>query len=95
MFLLPQTPSQRGTGGADCLKCNDGVLGMGNACATRSVVDDITEICVIFHKDRGRNGEAANADVADAGGYDGGTDGAVRGHRVGFDMDGGFHSVCF
>ena len=64
---------------------------MGDACATRGEVDDITEIGIIFHKDRGRNGEAANADVADTGGYDGGTDGAVRGHRVGFDMDCCFH----
>lgn len=41
--------------------------------------------------DGGRNCEATHAKVAEIGGYDGGTDGAVRGHGVGFDVDGGFH----
>ena len=36
-------------------------------------------------------GEAGHAEVADVGGYEGGTDGAVRGDGVGFDEDGGFH----
>ena len=55
------------------------------------MVDDIDEVGVIGLFDGGRNGEATHAKVAEIGGYDGGTDGAVRGHGVGFDVDGGFH----
>ena len=36
-------------------------------------------------------GEAGHAEGADIGGNNGGTDGAVGGHGVGFDEDGGFH----
>lgn len=72
----------------------DFVLGTVNAGALRRVVDDIDEVGEIFHEDGGRNGEAGHADVADFGGYDGGTDGAVGGRGVGFDEDLCFHSAC-
>ena len=70
----------------------DFVLGTVNAGTLRRVVDDIDEIGEILHEDGGRDGEAGHADVADFGGYDGGTDGAVGGHGVGFDEDLSFHS---
>jgi len=55
-----------------------------NACASRGCVDHIDEVGEILHEDGDRNGEARHADVADFGGYDGGTDGAVGGHCFGF-----------
>ena len=55
------------------------------------MVDDIDEVGVIGLFDGGRNGEATHAKVAEIGGYDGGTDGAVRGHGVSFDVDCCFH----
>ena len=63
-----------------------------NACASRGGVDHIDEASEIFYEDGGRDGEAGHADVADFGGYDGGTDGAVGGGGVGFDEDLDFHS---
>ena len=57
----------------------------------RGMVDDIDEVGVIGLFDGGRNGEATHAKVAEIGGYDGGTDGAVRGHGVSFDVDCCFH----
>ena len=63
----------------------DFVLVAVNASALRRVVDDIDEVGEILHEDGGRDGEAGHADVADFGGYDGGTDGSVGGHGVGFD----------
>ena len=62
----------------------DFVLVAVNASALRRVVDDIDEVGEILHENGGRNGEARNAKVADIGGYEGGTDGAVGGHGVGF-----------
>ena len=59
----------------------------------RCIVDDIDEIAEILWVDGGRNSEARNAEVADIGGNEGGTDGAVRDHRMGFDEDGCFHDV--
>lgn len=70
----------------------DFVLGMVNAGTLRRVVDDIDEIGEILHEDGGRDGETGHADVADFGGYDGGTDGAIGRHGVGFDEDLCFHS---
>ena len=63
-----------------------------NACASRGCVDHIDEVGKIFHEDGDRNGEAGHADVADFGGYEGGTDGTVGGDGVGFDEDLDFHS---
>ena len=75
----------------------DFVLVAVNTSALRRVVDDIDEVGKILHEDGGRNppafghplrrgkGEAGHSDVADFGGYDGGTDGAVGGNGVGFD----------
>ena len=57
----------------------------------RSMVDDIDEVGIIRLFYGGRNCEATHAKVAEIGGYDGGTDGAVRGHGVSFDVDGCFH----
>ena len=71
----------------------DFVLVACDAGALRCIVDDIDEVSEIFGIDGGRNGEARHAEIADIGGYEGGTDGAVRGHRVGFDEDGCFHIV--
>lgn len=59
--------------------------------AVGCVVDDIEEAVEILGVDGGRDGEARNADVADMSGNEGGTDGAVRARRVGFDEDGCFH----
>ena len=53
----------------------------------RCIVDDIDEIAEIFWIDGGRYSEARNAEVADIGGDESGTNGAVRDHRVGFDED--------
>lgn len=53
----------------------------------RCIVDDIDEIAEIFWIDSGRYSEARNAEVADIGGDESGTNGAVRDHRVGFDED--------
>ena len=62
----------------------DFVLVAVNAGTLRRVVDDIDEVSKILGIYCGRNGEARNAKVADFGGYDGGTDGAVGGHCFGF-----------
>ena len=62
----------------------DFVLVAVNAGTLRRVVDDIDEVSKILGIYCGRNGEARNAKIADFGGYDGGTDGAVGGHGVGF-----------
>ena len=62
----------------------DFVLVAVNTSALRRVVDDIDEVGKILHEDGGRDGEAGHSDVADFGGYEGGTDGAVGGHGVGF-----------
>ena len=59
----------------------------------RRIVDDIDEIAEIFWVDGGLNCEAGNAEVADIGGNEGGTDGAVRDHCVGFDEDCCFHRL--
>ena len=84
------------------MKGDNTVLVAGNASTLRGPVHHIDEVGIIALVDGGRTppipllegeGEATNADVADAGGYDGGTDGAVRGHGVGFDVDGCFHIV--
>ena len=71
----------------------DFVLVASDVGALRCVVDDIDEVAEILWIDGGRNGEARHAEVADIGGDEGGTDGAVRGHRVGFNEDGCFHIV--
>ena len=70
----------------------DVVLVARDACALRSMVDDIDEVGIVGLFDGSRNGEATHAEGADIGGNDGGTDGAVCGHGVGFDEDGDFHS---
>ena len=80
-------------GFGDVVHGTDFVLGTVNAGALRRVVDYIDEVGEILGVDGGRNGEATHAKVAEIGGYDGGTDGAVRGDGVGFDEDGGFHIV--
>ena len=69
----------------------DVVLVARDACALRGMVDDIDEVGIVGLFDGSRNGKAGHAEVADFGGYEGGTDGAVGGHGVGFDVDGGFH----
>ena len=71
----------------------DVVLVARDACALRGMVDDIDEVGIVGLFDGSRNGKAGHAEVADVGGYDGGTDGAVGGDGVGFDEDGGFHIV--
>ena len=57
----------------------------------RCVVDDIDEVGIVGLFDGGRNGEATHAKGADIGGNEGGTDGAIGGDGVGFDVDGDFH----
>ena len=71
----------------------DFVLFARDAGGVGCVIDDINEAVEILRVDGGRNGEAGHAEVADIGGDEGGTDGAVRGHCVGFDEDGCFHIV--
>ena len=66
-----------------------------DASALSGMVDDIDEVGIIRLFDGGRYGEATHAEGADIGGNYGGTDGAVRGHGVGFDVDGGFHGDRF
>ncbi len=75
----------------DFLQGNDVVLGAMDASALSGLFDDIDEVGIIRLFDGGRYGEATHAEGADIGGNYGGTDGAVRGHGVGFDVDGGFH----
>ena len=72
------------SGFGDVVHGTDFVLGAVNASALRRVVDDIDEVGEIFYEDGDRDGEAGHADVADFGGYEGGTDGAVGGHRLCF-----------
>ena len=62
----------------------DFVLVAVNSSVLCRMVDDIDEVGEVLREDGGRNGEARNAKVADFGGYDGGTDGAVGGHCFGF-----------
>ena len=80
-------------GFGDVVHGTDFVLGAVNAGALRRVVDDIDEVGEILHEDGRRDCKAGHADVADFGGYDGGTDGAVGGDGVGFDEDLDFHIV--
>ena len=74
------------------MKVDDGVLVARNASALRGVCDHIDEQRIIVDVDGGREGRATYAEVADGGGYEGGTDGAVGGRGVGFDEDLDFHS---
>ena len=71
----------------------DFVLGTVNAGTLRRVVDDIDEVAEILWVDGGRDGEARHAKVADIGGNEGGTDGAVGRDGAGFDEDLCFHSA--
>ena len=69
------------------------ILGVVNACALRGVVDDIDEVGIIGLFDGGRNGEATHAKEAEVCCYHSGTDGAVSGFGIGFDVDDGFHNL--
>ena len=71
----------------------DVVLVAGDACALRSMVDDIDEVGIVGLFDGSRNGKAGHAEEAEVCGHHGGTDGTVGGDGVGFDEDGGFHIV--
>ena len=57
------------------------------------VFDDIEEAVEILGVDGGRDGETGHADVANMGGNESGTDGALRDHCVGFDEDCCFHRL--
>ena len=72
----------------------DVVLVAGDACALCGDVHDIDEVGIVFLIDCGRECEATNADVANMSTDDGGADGTVGGHGVGFDEDDGFHIVA-
>ncbi len=73
------------------MQVDDGVLCAVDTCALCGVVDDIDEIGVVGLFDGGRNGEATHAKEAEVCGHHGGTDGAVGGFGVGFDVDDCFH----
>ena len=75
------------------MKVDDGVLVARNAGALRGVRDNIGEHGIVVDVDGGREGRAGHAEVADGGGYEGGTDGAIGGRCVGFDEDLDFHTV--
>lgn len=61
------------------------------ACALRGVVDHIDEAGEVSLVDGGREGVATHADIAGDVCDESGTDGAVGGHRLGFDEDCDFH----
>lgn len=63
------------------------VLVAWDASALRCDVDDIDEVGIVLLIDGGRECEATNADIADMGTDDSGTDGTIGGHGVGFDED--------
>ena len=67
------------------------ILGVINACALRSMVDDIDEVGIIGLFDGGRNGEATHAKEAKVCCNYSRTDCAVGGFGEGFDVDYGFH----
>ena len=75
------------------MQVDDGVLSTVDTCALCGVVDDIDEVGVIGLFDGGRNGEATHTKEAEVCGHNGGTDGAVGGFGVGFDVDDCFHIV--
>ena len=75
------------------MKVDDGVLVARNAGALRGVRDNSGEHGIVVDVDGGREGRAGHAEVADGGGYEGGTDGAIGGRGVGFDEDLDFHTV--
>ena len=72
------------SGFGDVVHGTDFVLGTVNAGALRRVVDDIDEVGIVGLFDGSRNGKATHAEGAEIGGYDGGTDGAIGGHRLCF-----------
>ena len=74
------------------MKVDDGVLVARNASVLRCVRDNIGEHGIVVDVDGGREGRAGHAEVADGGGYEGGTDGTIGGRGVGFDEDLDFHS---
>ena len=75
------------------MQIDDGILGVINACALRSMVDDIDEVGIIGLFDGGRNGEATHAKEAKVCCNYSRTDGAVGGFGEGFDVDYGFHNL--
>ena len=75
------------------MEVDDGVLVARNASVLRGVCDHIDEQRIIVDVDGGREGRATYAEVADGGGYEGGTDGTVGWRGVGFDEDCCSHSV--